>query len=46
MTRLLFSCAAAIAVAGFVVFSLGAMAAYFILDREVRDNVRQIHARN
>lgn len=43
MTRLLFSCAAAIAVAGFVVFSLGAMAAYFILDRGVRQDVRRYY---
>jgi hypothetical protein len=43
MTRLLFSCAAAIAVAGFVVFSLGALALYFVYDREVRRNLREIY---
>lgn len=44
MTRLLFSCAAAIAVAGFIVFSLGALALYFIFDHEVRQDVRRTHA--
>jgi hypothetical protein len=37
--RALIGCAAASAVAGFIVFSVSAMVIYFVFDREVRRNI-------